>query len=262
MFCFRSDSKRTKPKRFAFVPIISFDIGTFVLSFWYRWHYYYVPHPNISEMVDSRLQMMGNIIHHPCHLHDHLLRQPQTTFLLTLTRSSSETQHWWGGVDVDLYTGICRDTLLRLLQKVDHHAPPWFFVFMGRRRSFTLHNRRWSRWDGRGWLLLALLLAFAILQLSRFFSEASPGLLCWAGLRASDGSENLCRWWRRRLWQHGFSSTTIDSEAGAEVKERKNKFLITLLHRYYIKVCQIEQVIYINPNWLWWGHMGISLKER
>ena len=39
-FCFRSDLKRTKSTRFAFVPIISFDIGAFLLSFWYRWHYY------------------------------------------------------------------------------------------------------------------------------------------------------------------------------------------------------------------------------
>ena len=38
-FCFRSDLKRTKSKRFAFVPIISFDIGAFLLSFRYRWHY-------------------------------------------------------------------------------------------------------------------------------------------------------------------------------------------------------------------------------
>ncbi len=37
MFCFRSDSKRTKSKCFAFVPLISFDIETFVLSFRYRW---------------------------------------------------------------------------------------------------------------------------------------------------------------------------------------------------------------------------------
>ncbi len=29
-------------KCFGFVPIISFDIGTFVLPFWYRWHYYCV----------------------------------------------------------------------------------------------------------------------------------------------------------------------------------------------------------------------------
>jgi hypothetical protein len=61
-------------------------------------------------MVDYRLQMMGNIIHHPCHLHAHLLRQPHITFLLAL--SSSETQKWWVGVDVDLYTGISRDTLI------------------------------------------------------------------------------------------------------------------------------------------------------
>ncbi len=27
-------------KRFGFVTIFSSDIGTFVLSFWYRWHYY------------------------------------------------------------------------------------------------------------------------------------------------------------------------------------------------------------------------------
>ncbi len=40
MFCFRPDSKQTKSKRFAFVPIISFDIETFILSFRYRWHYY------------------------------------------------------------------------------------------------------------------------------------------------------------------------------------------------------------------------------
>ena len=40
-FCFRSDLKRIKLKRFAFVPIISFHIKTFVLSFRYRWHYYY-----------------------------------------------------------------------------------------------------------------------------------------------------------------------------------------------------------------------------
>ncbi len=33
MFCFRFDNKQTKSKRFAFVPIISFDIETFVLSF-------------------------------------------------------------------------------------------------------------------------------------------------------------------------------------------------------------------------------------
>ncbi len=39
MFCFCSDSKRTKSKYFAFVPIISFDIETFVLAFRYRWHY-------------------------------------------------------------------------------------------------------------------------------------------------------------------------------------------------------------------------------
>jgi hypothetical protein len=36
MFCFRSDIKQTKSIRFAFVPIISFDIETFVLSFRYR----------------------------------------------------------------------------------------------------------------------------------------------------------------------------------------------------------------------------------
>jgi hypothetical protein len=36
MFCFLSDLKRTKSKRFAFVPIISFDIGAFLLSFRYR----------------------------------------------------------------------------------------------------------------------------------------------------------------------------------------------------------------------------------
>ncbi len=41
MFCFRSDSKQTKSKSFAFVPIISFDIETFFLSFQYRWHYKY-----------------------------------------------------------------------------------------------------------------------------------------------------------------------------------------------------------------------------
>jgi hypothetical protein len=35
-FCFRSDLKRTKSKRFAFVLIISFDIGAFLLSFRYR----------------------------------------------------------------------------------------------------------------------------------------------------------------------------------------------------------------------------------
>ncbi len=40
-FCLRSDLKRTKSKRFAFVPIISFDIGAFLLSFRYRWHYYW-----------------------------------------------------------------------------------------------------------------------------------------------------------------------------------------------------------------------------
>ncbi len=40
MFCFRSDCEQTKSKRFAFVPIISFDIETFVISFRYRWHYY------------------------------------------------------------------------------------------------------------------------------------------------------------------------------------------------------------------------------
>ncbi len=34
--CFRSDLKPTKSKRFAFVPIISYDIGTFVLPFRYR----------------------------------------------------------------------------------------------------------------------------------------------------------------------------------------------------------------------------------
>ncbi len=42
MFCFRSDNMRTKSKRFGFIPIISFIIGTFVLPFWYRWHYYTV----------------------------------------------------------------------------------------------------------------------------------------------------------------------------------------------------------------------------
>jgi hypothetical protein len=41
-FCFRSDLKGTKSKRFGFVPIISFDIGAFLLSFRYRWHYYAV----------------------------------------------------------------------------------------------------------------------------------------------------------------------------------------------------------------------------
>ncbi len=39
-FCFLSDLKQTKSKRFAFVPIISFDIGAFLLSFRYCWHYY------------------------------------------------------------------------------------------------------------------------------------------------------------------------------------------------------------------------------
>ncbi len=39
-FCFHSDLKRTKSKRFAFVLIISFEIGAFLLSFRYRWHYY------------------------------------------------------------------------------------------------------------------------------------------------------------------------------------------------------------------------------
>jgi hypothetical protein len=34
-FCFRSDIKWTKSKRFGFVPIISFDIETFVLLFRY-----------------------------------------------------------------------------------------------------------------------------------------------------------------------------------------------------------------------------------
>ncbi len=43
MFCFRPNSNRTKSKNFAFVPIISFDIETFVLSFRYRWHYYSPP---------------------------------------------------------------------------------------------------------------------------------------------------------------------------------------------------------------------------
>jgi hypothetical protein len=36
MFCFRSESEQTKSKHFAFVPIISIDIETFVLSFQYR----------------------------------------------------------------------------------------------------------------------------------------------------------------------------------------------------------------------------------
>jgi hypothetical protein len=36
MFCFRSDRMWTKSKRFGFVPMISFDIGTLVLPFWYR----------------------------------------------------------------------------------------------------------------------------------------------------------------------------------------------------------------------------------
>jgi hypothetical protein len=44
MFCFRSDSMWTKSKCFVFVPIISFDIGTFVLPFWYHWHYYCALH--------------------------------------------------------------------------------------------------------------------------------------------------------------------------------------------------------------------------
>ncbi len=35
-FCFRSDLKQTKSKRFAFVPIICYDIGAFLLSFRYR----------------------------------------------------------------------------------------------------------------------------------------------------------------------------------------------------------------------------------
>jgi hypothetical protein len=35
-FCFRSDTKQTKSKGFAFVPIMSFDIETFVFSFRYR----------------------------------------------------------------------------------------------------------------------------------------------------------------------------------------------------------------------------------
>ncbi len=35
-FRFCSDFKRTKSKRFGFVPIISFHIKTFVLSFWYH----------------------------------------------------------------------------------------------------------------------------------------------------------------------------------------------------------------------------------
>jgi hypothetical protein len=40
----------------------------------------------------------------------------------------------------------------------------------------ALHETCFSGGGGRGWLLfLALLLAFAILQLTSFFSEASPG---------------------------------------------------------------------------------------
>ncbi len=59
MFCFRSDIKRTKPKCFAFVPIISFDIGTFVLSFRYRWHYYPLSPTPPGEFVPSAFVAWG-----------------------------------------------------------------------------------------------------------------------------------------------------------------------------------------------------------
>ncbi len=38
-------------KRFAFVQIISFDIETFVLPFWYHWHYY--PRPSKATHSNS-----------------------------------------------------------------------------------------------------------------------------------------------------------------------------------------------------------------
>ncbi len=49
---FRSDLKRTKSKRFAYVPIISFLIGAFLLSFRYRWHYYPRPISIICHIRD------------------------------------------------------------------------------------------------------------------------------------------------------------------------------------------------------------------
>jgi hypothetical protein len=55
MFCFRFNSKRTKPKRFAFVPIISFVIETFVLSFRYRLHYYIYNYSNCSLFCKIKL---------------------------------------------------------------------------------------------------------------------------------------------------------------------------------------------------------------
>jgi hypothetical protein len=51
-FCFRSDHKRTKSKHFGFVPIISFDIETFVRSFRYRWYY------TNGSALDSRIAII------------------------------------------------------------------------------------------------------------------------------------------------------------------------------------------------------------
>jgi hypothetical protein len=47
-FCFCSDNKRTKSKRFGFVPIISFNIRIFVLSF-------RSPFPQQAERKEERI---------------------------------------------------------------------------------------------------------------------------------------------------------------------------------------------------------------
>jgi hypothetical protein len=95
MLCFPSDLKPTKSKRFAFVPIISYDIGTFVLPFRYRWHYYFSPPlPPHTNLVTSPLN-------HPSRISSPTLSHPSPSpssphffpsshlFHLLLTLSSS-----------------------------------------------------------------------------------------------------------------------------------------------------------------------------
>ncbi len=110
-FRFCSDYKRTKSKPFGFVPIISFDIETFVLSFLYRWHYLCsasnnIVSPYIQHILNDDFEMDCDFplcILAPAHVFQsfshrvHIFTRDETgsVYLPTQLERTLQLHRWW-----------------------------------------------------------------------------------------------------------------------------------------------------------------------
>jgi hypothetical protein len=100
--CFRSYSKQTKSKRFAFIPIISFDIETFVLAFRIVDITTLVLSWNFKESIGSRNRGGIGLSYRPARLHRLAELIPWNRFLGSLTIRALTTMaagRWNGAQD-------------------------------------------------------------------------------------------------------------------------------------------------------------------